>query len=185
MRRRTGFLGAMTAAFLLSGGIALAQGNGGAERIDRLFGQIDLDGSGTITIPEMRAAAAARFAALDRNGDGTVQRDERQTTREDRMRGRFLQADRDGNGMLDAAEMIAVAQQSARDRIERLDRNGDGMLSLEELERSRSTGGGARPSSAGMTLRELDAQMMAMFRKADTNGDGIVTLREATEGSGR
>jgi len=185
MRRRTGFLGAVTAIFLLSGGFSLAQGQGGADRIDRLFGQIDLDGSGTITIPEMRAAAAVRFAALDRNGDGTVHRDERQTTRGDRMRDRFLQADRDGNGMLDAAEIIAVAQQSARDRIERLDSNGDGMLSLDELERGRSANGGTGPSSAGMTLRDLDAQMMAMFRRADRNGDGIVTLREAADGSGR
>jgi len=36
-----------------------------------------------------------------------------------------------------------------------------------------------------MTLPQLDARMMDLFRRADADGDGIVTLREAMDGAGR
>jgi len=60
------------------------------------------------------------------------------------------------------------------------------MLSLEELQQEQ---GAPRPSpeigAQVMTLPQLDATMMAMFRRADADGNGIVTLQEAMNGSGR
>jgi len=186
MRRTAGFLGTIAVATLLSSGISIAQQGVGADRLDRLFQQIDLDASGTLTVQEMRAAAAARFNALDINGDGRVTPQERQNSRGNRLKIGFDRADRDRNGTLDINEMQEVAKQRAHRRLARLDTNGDGMLSLEELQQEQ---GAPRPSpeigAQVMTLPQLDATMMAMFRRADADGNGIVTLQEAMNGSGR
>jgi len=186
MKRSTGFLGCIAAITLFAAGNALADQTGSVERLDRLFEQIDLDASGTLTVREMRAAAAARFDALDLDGDGQVTMSERRESRGNRLRIRFDRADTDRSGTLDLEEMQEVAKQRARRRLARLDMNGDGMLSLDELRKGR-LGRESRPGfgSEILTLPELDARMMTMFRNADTDGDGIVTLREATRGAGR
>jgi len=186
MKKTTGFLGTVIAITLLTGGIAVAQQGGNPDRLDHLFEQIDRDASGTLTMQEMRAAAAARFNALDINGDGIVEKHERKQSRNNRLKIRFERADRDNSGTLDVSEMQEVAKQRARRRLARLDINGDGMLSLEELQQGRTQRGNV-PDTAEqtLTLPQLDARMTAMFRQADTDGDGIVTLQEAMVGAGR
>lgn len=190
MRRTAGFarFAAACAAVcaLLAGGAGTARAQGGAERLDRLFSTIDRDASGTLTVQEMHAAAAARFRALDLDGDGTVHAHERQGSRDNRLRLSFENADRDGNGWLDAAELQEVARQRAARRFARLDTNRDGMLSLEELQRMPPPQGAApAPGGTYLTLPQLDAQMMAMFYRADLDRNGIVTLQEAIAGSNR
>ncbi len=180
MKRTRPVLAGVTAIALFASQIALANQHDGFDRLDRLFEQIDLDASGTLTKDEMRRAAAARFNALDINGDGRVSADERGNSRANRLAIRFQRADTDGNGALDIREMEEVAKLRARRRLVRLDVNGDGMLSLDEIrtgmQRHRRAGGAGRSS---MTLADLDARMMAMFDRADVDGNGIVTLQEA------
>ncbi len=186
MKRMTRLLGCIAAITLLAAGNTFAKQGNSAQRLDRLFEQIDLDASGTLTVQEIRAAAAARFNALDLNGDGKVTTGERNKSRDNRLKIRFDRADADKSGTLDISEMQEVAKQRARRRLARLDMNGDGMLSLDELQKGRSgRGPDSGFGSETLTLQELDAQMMAMFRDADANGDGIVTLQEATNGAGR
>lgn len=186
MRRTAGFLGTIVVATLLSSGISMAQQQIGMDRLDRLFEQIDLDASGTLTVAEMRAAAAARFNALDLDGDGTVSQRERNESGGNRLAIRFKRADTDRNGTLDIHEMQEVAKQRAHRRLGRLDTDGDGVLSLEELQQGqRQFMSTAQSGMQAMTLPQLDARMMDLFRRADTDGDGIVTLREAMNGAGR
>ena len=181
-----GCIGAVAVATLLSSGIALSQQSVGPERLDRLFEQFDLDASGTLTVQEVRAAAAARFNALDLDGDGTVTTREREASRENRLKIRFSRADRDGSGTLDVEEMQEVAKLRARRRHARLDTDGDGVLSLDELLQGVGSFGAMRDfGPATLTLPDLEARMMALFREADANGDGIVTLREAMDGADR
>ncbi len=185
MRRTAGFLGCMASLAMLVAGNAFAEQRGSENRLTKLFEQIDLDASGTLTVREMRDAAAARFNALDLNGDGRVTADERHQSRNNRLKIRFSRADADHNGMLDLHEMQEVAKQRARRRLARLDMNGDGMLSLDELQKGRHSNSplaGSEPET--LTLPMLDARMMTMFRNADADGDGIVTLREAMDGAG-
>lgn len=186
MDKKAGFLNILALAALLSGGQAVAQQANGIERLDRLFGQIDRDGNGVLTLLEMQAAAAIRFNALDVDGDGMVYPQERAQSRENRLKIGFGRADRDGNGMLDAAEMHALARQQANRRIVQLDRNGDGMISLEEMHHGQGQPTTPPTNPTGvLTLEALDAQMMAMFHRADANGDGRVTRSEAMAEQGR
>ena len=183
MKRTTPVLAAITAIAMLAGPLALAgehDGRDGIDRLDRLFEQIDLDASGTLTKGEMRKAAAARFNALDIDGDGRVSTDERGNSQGNRLAIRFDRADTDNSGTLDIREMEEVAKLRTRRRLAHLDTDGDGVLSLDELhggvQRFRETKG-AGPNS--MTLADLDARMMAVFERADTDGNGIVTVQEA------
>ncbi len=186
MRKTAGFLGGIVVITALAGGIAFAQQGDTANRLDRLFEQIDLDASSTITVQEMRAAAAARFNALDINGDGIVSAEERRHSRGNRVKIRFDRADRDGSGFLDADEITEVAKLRAQRRLARLDRDGDGMLSLDEVQQGRLRHLSEPDTrTSAMTLPQLDAQMMTMFRNADRDSDGVVTLQEAIAGAGR
>ena len=45
--------------------------------LDRLFQHADQNGDDAISLAEMRAASAQRFANADADGDGTVTREER------------------------------------------------------------------------------------------------------------
>jgi Ca2+-binding EF-hand superfamily protein len=181
MTRKTPFIAVTTAIAMLASQIALADQHDGQDRLDRMFDQIDLDASGTLTRDEMRRAAAARFNALDMNGDGRVEAQERRNSRGNRLAIRFDRADTDDSGTLDIHEMEAVAKLRARRRLARLDSSGDGVLSLDELRsgmQGSTQAGGAGPSS--MTLADLDARMMVLFERADTDGNGVVTLQEAS-----
>ncbi|MEM6487729.1 MAG: EF-hand domain-containing protein [Pseudomonadota bacterium] len=75
-------------------------------RMGRLFALADADEDGRLTQQEIDMAEAARFAEMDRNGDGAV----------------------------DVDELVAFAErQRAARRIARLDLNEDGVLQPNEL----------------------------------------------------
>ena len=108
------------------------------------------------------STADARFAALDRNHDGVVSKDEYSA---DAL---FSALDADHNYRITASELDAVlgpqgdGMPSAADRIRNLDRNGDGELNDEELR------GAAE----------------ARFQWLDKNQDGKLDLSELKSGFG-
>ena len=106
--------------------------------------------------------AAARFATLDRNHDGSVSADEYNA---DAL---FTLLDTDHNYRISAKELEAVlgpqadGMPSAADRIRNLDRNGDGELNDEELRQAAE----------------------ARFQWLDKNDDGKLDQSELTSGFG-
>ncbi|MGM8931380.1 EF-hand domain-containing protein [Salinicola halophyticus] len=152
-------------------------------------------------VTESRAAEI--LSSLDRNGDGIVTATEIETskTREsliEALRDRFgelgdtvLTVDQiraELNGKASASDIAAVVSQ--------LDANGDGIVTATELsaaEQTSSLVGTLRDRFGDLAGRVLtadqvrkalagkasDAQIEAVIRSIDSNGDGVITLAEA------
>ncbi len=118
---------------------AVAQGHKG-QRFD--FSQMDTNGDGEITVEEMDANRAARFATVDTDGDGKLSPEELlaadATRAEDRINRMMSRLDADGDGALSAEEMANGRHSERRARMfDRLDADNSGGLSQTELEQAR------------------------------------------------
>ncbi len=122
MRSRRSMLLTMAAAVLAMGGMpAFARGR----RADpiRMF---DTDNDGTLDLAEVKKAASALFAKLDRDHEGTL--DKRELA--GRLSAKELSAaDPDHDGTLTSDEYLAVAEQ----RFHAADRDNDGTVDAKEL----------------------------------------------------
>jgi Ca2+-binding EF-hand superfamily protein len=105
-----------------------------------IFERLDADRDGAVTLAELEAMRAARFAERDANGDGRLDRDEllagaaqRAKRGVDRMMGRL---DADGDGAITADEFADAGRPGADPArlVGRFDTDGDGALSLPEFE---------------------------------------------------
>ena len=124
-----------------------AGGGGGKMGKERpAFETIDTDGDGTITMAEIKALSAARFAQVDTNADGNLDREELLAAAADKARGNaekhidrmIAWQDENGDGVLSAEEMPS-------DRLgkmfQRMDADGNGEISAEEYEEAKKRGG--------------------------------------------
>lgn len=119
----------------------------GGQRVD--FETLDVNGDGQISMEEIEAQGAARFAAADTNGDGvlsaeemTAAADERAASRVTRMIERL---DTDEDGAISQEEMAAAQERRGGDRAERMferaDADGNGTISEEEFEAAKERRG--------------------------------------------
>jgi len=103
------------------------------QRIDTMFTEVDADKDGKITADEMTAYRAAKIAAADKNGDGSLQIDEFQGIWADLMRPRMVDhfqfLDGDGDGKVTDAEIAAPMTRMSR----HMDRNDDGVIARDEM----------------------------------------------------
>lgn len=108
----------MTKVLLLTTAIAIGFGVQAASADDRRgqlpsFEELDANADGVITLDELEAQAAARFAEADTDGDGGLSAEEILAQRQ--------------------AEQLERAQDRAERLVDRLDDNGDGLVQVEEL----------------------------------------------------
>lgn len=139
-----------------STGFATAHARGGGP--GPMLSQADKDGDGTISRDEFRNARAGHFARMDRNSDGYLDEADRRTGT------KAPQADTQTNAERPAREGVRHTHMHERMHkgmhhkamLERLDTDGDGRLSKDEF---------------------VDGAM-PMFDKADTDGNGVLDTKE-------
>lgn len=190
----------MRTTILTFSAAALALGGAGAALADHHGDKrgpmaADTDGNGELTLAEVRAHAAQRFARMDANGDGKIDA----ADREARHAEHFAKVDTDGDGELSPAEMKAAREarmekraermedRRAR-RFERLDSDNSGGVSEAELRAAREARAerraehGAEPGERRRQMQKMRGarQMHArhMLRMADANNDRVVSRAE-------
>ncbi|MCC6491054.1 MAG: EF-hand domain-containing protein [Candidatus Hydrogenedentes bacterium] len=98
-------------------------------------------------------------------GDG-----DKRSVREGQDKGAlFKKADTNGDGSVSFEELQAVLPNLEQARFGKWDKNGDGLLSTEEARQGREAAAGVMKDRGGDK---------PLFKKADVNGDGAVTLEE-------
>lgn len=121
------------------------------------FSTLDTDGNGALTLEELQAAGAARFAVADADGDGALSADEltaQMSERAERGVARMIdRLDENGDGLLQQAELEARRGGERADRMfARADANDDGSISAEEFEAAKERGdrrGGGKRGGKG------------------------------------
>lgn len=167
----------MTKTLMLGAAMALAL-SGAAAAQDRPAGRVDRNADRQVSLAEMQAMAAQRFARSDADRDGQLTAEERraarQTVRAERQRHRaermaavFSRRDADRNGVLSQAE----APRRLQANFAALDANRDGGLSLAELQARR--GAMTRQDRPKLSPEERAARAARL-----TGGDGVVTRAE-------
>jgi Ca2+-binding EF-hand superfamily protein len=138
-----------------STGFATAHARGGGP--GPMLSQADKDGDGTVSRDEFRNARAEHFARMDRNSDGYLDEADRRTG------AKAPQADTQTNAEQPAREDVRHKRMHKhmhrgmhKGMLERLDADGDGRLSKDEF---------------------VDGAM-PMFDKADTDGNSVLDTKE-------
>jgi Ca2+-binding EF-hand superfamily protein len=120
------FKAAIVALVALAPLAAHAQGKAPAGDVDAFMQQWDPDKDGTLTLDEAKKAADARFDALDKDHEGTLDRKELRglVSKKD-----FAKGDADKDGTLDKSEYQALVAQ----RFEAADPDHEATLDKKEL----------------------------------------------------
>lgn len=146
----------------------------------------DADTDGKITKAELTTALDARFAKMDANRDGKLDKADRDMKRAQRLDARFTALDTDRNGQISKAEFTAGHQRAGAGPEAGKPDGPDG-----KRWGGRHHGGHGGPGMWGggfgrgeamkdgvVTRAEFVAGATAMFDKADANKDGAVTRDE-------
>lgn len=159
-------LAATTLALAAAAGLHAAPPADQAPRATRTL-QLDSNNDGVVDRAEAAASPrlAARFDALDANGDGRLQRDELRGA----WKGHGPRGRRGGHGS------------GGIDALARLDTDGDGRVSRGELEAAkaaREARAGANPERHARAGHAARPDLLAQFDSIDRNRDGLLSRGE-------
>lgn len=162
MKRAMTLTGAMILAMAVNALPIAAQDRGPMPRGPQFeFADLDADNDGKVTPEELQAHAAARFAAADTDGNGTLSVEEliarQEVLRTERMqRGaeRMIERmDQNGDGVLSADEM---GPRNGDRLFARLDADDDGAISEEEMTKARERFADRHDGKGGKWMKRHD-----------------------------
>lgn len=196
-------LGSLFVGGLAASHLAFAQpgeGPGDGPRGPRagLMAMADANKDGKLTKAELTAALEARFARLDVDKDGKLTAKDRDALRQQRLDARFAELDTNHDGQISKAEFAAGYQARAQmgeeagkgprdhgrggpgDRGPGDHGPGDRGPGRGMMHGGADGFGGPRDGDRDSTLTKAEfmARPLAMFDKADSNKDGVVTTDE-------
>jgi len=157
-----------------------------------LFDVADGDGDGKLTLQELQAKRpgfpAARFTAMDKNGDGVIERSELslpqpQNAPANPFLARIRAADTDQDQRVSKAEFSAAFPKAPEARFASLDRNGDGFIDQKDRRGETNTvspQNRQRPAAKASDRDGANAYLEKLVAQNDTDQDGRVTLAELT-----
>lgn len=133
----------------------------------------DADGNRIITKAEAMAAADARFAKIDVNGDSTLNAADRTAM----MAKLFVIMDTDKNGAISQSEFMA-AHEAGAERRARMVRIGASMRQRGQLGAIAMLARADTNRDKSVTQAEYRAAIDAHFSKADANKDDSISIEE-------
>jgi len=160
---------------------------GHGPRAEMMFERMDTNGDQAVTLQEAQAFATARFARMDGNGDGVVDRAERKQARQGRRAERFTRLDTNGDGLVSKDEMTAQLGARAERRFAKLDQNADGFISSDEAAQAKGHRGGGKKAGkhrrggqakGPVTLQDAQSRAAERFARVDADQNGVLTLEE-------
>lgn len=176
---------AVSVTGLMAAGAAFAghhKGDGErGSRADRMIEQWDADKDGKVTLDEMKAAAAERFARRDLDGDGVVTRADREARRAAHRDEQFDKMDADGDGVISKEEFAAFQPERGErgDRGPRGERGERGKRHAHGGKRGKHGKRGKRMDRhAPLTIQEVEARVEQRFERLDTDAKGYITLED-------
>lgn len=149
---------------LLASQGALAE-RGGPGKFMRFF---DANNDGTVTMEEFDEAARTRFGRMDKDGNGSISRDEFRdyvmARRMEHKAEKLKRMDTNQDGKVTEDEFVSYKSEKAKRKFARMDENKDGNLTADEMQRC-----GKR--------RHFGSK--GIFYRLDKNEDGQVTREES------
>lgn len=136
------------------------------EHMDKMFGAIDADGNGEVTVEEITAHHESRKSKIDTDGDGEISREEMVATYKAKVQQRLDQA------------------------FESMDANGDDVISRDEFKPRGGHAKGMRKQHMGSTrgmgthrgmsggMGDHSGDAAEMVKRLDANEDGVITRDE-------
>ncbi len=168
---------ALAASALALASIAQAQEPRGPRAAPPLpFKQMDADGDGSVTLAEMKAFQTARFDKLDGDESDGLSAEEFRAGLEAELKKR---ADAGGEKAEGAKERMRdrVIGKKAGDKLGR-GRSGDAMSGNRFAALDKDENG-------ALSRAEFLAPVEDAFKKADANGDGVISAEEMRDRGGR
>jgi len=167
MRKKTLILGAVAASLALTGFVAptfaARQKPTPEQRAEWTIKRFDTNADSKVSLDEVHARTAEAFKAFDADGNGQVTREE-------------IKAQRKAHGQ----EWRAAKEKAGADK----------SAAMEKLREARPMLPGIRhkgfkradtDKSGSLSLTEVTARADAMFKRRDTNGDGIIDASDFTK----